>query len=49
MKEERQEHALGLGEIERVLEGALGGTGVAERFARDRLEQEGVDRPEGQV
>jgi hypothetical protein len=49
MEEERQEHALGLAEIERALEGMLGRIRVAERIAGDRLEQESLDRRERQV
>src|SRR4051812_14004004 len=44
--EERVEDAVGLGEIQGALEGALGGPWFAERFARDRLQQEGVRQPE---
>jgi hypothetical protein len=43
--EERQEHAVELGEIEGALEGAPGGGRVAERVAGDRLQQECSHHP----
>src|SRR3954452_4128066 len=44
--EEWVEDAVGLGQIQGALEGALGGPGLAERVAGDRLQQEGVRQPE---
>ena len=46
VEQEREEQALGLGEIEGTLEGAPGGARVAERVAGDRLEQERLNVPE---
>jgi hypothetical protein len=37
--EEREEHQVGLGQVQRALYRAPGGGGVAEFIARDRLEQ----------
>jgi hypothetical protein len=45
VKDEGEDCAAGLGEIERVLEGAPGGGRVAERVARDRLQQESLNHP----
>ncbi len=45
VEEEGQEQGVGFGEVEGVLEGASGGDLVAERVARDRLQQERPDRP----
>ena len=44
--QEREEQALGLGEVEGPLEGTPGGARVAERVAGDRLEQERLHHPE---
>ena len=38
-REEREEHQVGLGQVQRVLYRALGGGGIAKLVARDRLEQ----------
>ena len=43
--QERQENAVGPGEVERVPQRLLGGGAVAERVARDRFEQERLDEP----
>ncbi len=42
-----EEHAVGLGEIQGPLDGALGGSGVAEQVAGDRLQQESFHQPDG--
>src|SRR5438445_13881709 len=47
--QEREQQALGLGEVQRPLEGAPGAGRVAERVAGDRLEQERLDLPEMSV
>ncbi len=47
LEEERQQHAVGLGQIERALQGALGGAGVAKRVPGDRLQQERLNPQEG--
>jgi hypothetical protein len=49
VKQERQDQSVGFGELERLLEGAFGGTGVAERVVCDRFQQEGVDEPDSRV
>jgi len=46
VEEERDEQALGLGEIERALQRGLGLIGVAERIAGDRFQEKGLDRPD---
>ena len=49
VQQEREDRAVGLGEIEGALQGAPGGGLVAERVAGDRLQQEGLPppRPDG--
>jgi hypothetical protein len=42
---ERQEHAIGFGEFEGILEGAGGGRLIAERIPCDRLEHESLAHP----
>jgi hypothetical protein len=42
-----EEHAVGLGDIQGPLDGALGGPGVAEYVAGDRLQQESFHQPDG--
>ncbi len=49
MEEERQQHALGLADIEPALDGALGRIRVAERLARDRFEQTHLRHPDTRV
>ena len=43
LEQEQQERAVGLGQIERALQGALGGARVAERVPGDRLQQESLE------
>ena len=45
VQQERQERAVGLGEIERALQGAVGGAGVAERVPGDRRQQVRLNVP----
>jgi hypothetical protein len=45
--QERQEHAVRLGEVERGFERARGSTPVADGLAYDRLQQEVLDCPDG--
>ena len=45
LEQEEQLHALGLSQIERALQGALGGGWLAERAPGDRLQQEGSNEP----
>ena len=45
LEQEEQQQAVGLGQIERALQGPLGGGWVAERVPGDRLQQEGPDEP----
>ena len=45
VQQERQQHAVGLGDIERALQGALGGAGITERVPGDRLQQESLNLP----
>ena len=49
VKEEREKQAVRLGEIQSALQGSLGVACVAERVARERLQQEGVDGPERRI
>ena len=42
-----EEHAVGLGQIQGPLDGALGGSGAAEQVAGDRLQQESFHQPDG--
>ncbi len=45
MQQEPHECAVGFGQAERALESTSGGTGVAKRFAGERLQQEGLSQP----
>ena len=45
VQQERQERAVGLGEIKRALEGVPGGGRVAERVLGDRLQHERLNQP----
>ena len=45
MQQERQQRPFKLGEIQRPLDRASSGGGVAEGIARDRLQQEGLNHP----
>jgi hypothetical protein len=46
VKEERHDQTLGLGEVERALQCTLGPTRIAERVARDRFDEESLNRPD---
>jgi hypothetical protein len=46
VQEEREEHGVGLGDIERALEGAAGGGRVAEGVACDGLQQLSLNPPD---
>jgi hypothetical protein len=45
LEHEEQQQTVGLSQIERGLQGLLGGGWVAERVPGDRLQQEGPDEP----
>jgi hypothetical protein len=42
MHQERQDRAVGFGDVQRALQGAAGGTGVAQRVPRGRLQQQSL-------
>jgi len=45
IQQEPEQRTVGLGQVERALEGAFGRAGVAERVPGDRLQQERLSQP----
>jgi hypothetical protein len=45
VQQEHGQHAVGFGQVERPLQGPVGGGRVAERVPGDRLQQEGLSTP----